>query len=185
MLATESSQPPARTPIWITIDNPDSRGELGLDPRTRVAHRLPRLHSEAVGGGHTFGVPLGPGPDSRQRFLVLSRPFHYREALSGSVQDEPLGNREIEGVATVGQRTTITMPGGGLQLIDERWEAPDLKLLVYSRVSDPRSGTIEYRLTNITCDEPPSNLFVLPTDYEFNAAARVIGYEFWGNDPWR
>jgi hypothetical protein len=60
---------------------------------------------------HCGSGPLGRGPDGSQRFLVFLRPFHYREALSGSGEEESLGNREIEGIATVGHRTTITLPG--------------------------------------------------------------------------
>ena len=48
---------------------------------------------------------------------------------------------------------------------DERWESPELKVLVYSRQSDPRTGVVEYRLTNIIRSEPPPDLFVLPPDY--------------------
>jgi len=54
---------------------------------------------------------------------------------------------------------------------------------VYSRVSDPRSGVIEYRLTNIQRDEPPSDLFVLPTGYEFNTRITPLRYEPWGQRP--
>jgi hypothetical protein len=101
------------------------------------------------------------------------------------VQEEPLGDREIDGVATVGQRTTITLSGAAVQLIDERWESPDLKLLIYSRLADPRSGVLEYRVANIKRDEPPPELFVRPANYEFNTRVTPVTYEPWGNPPWR
>ena len=39
------------------------------------------------------------------------------------------------------------------------------KVLVYSRFSDPRTGVVEYRLTQISRAEPASELFAVPTDY--------------------
>jgi hypothetical protein len=47
-------------------------------------------------------------------------------------------------------------------------ESPDLKMLVYSRNSDPRTGVVEYKLTNINRAEPPADLFTIPSDYTIN-----------------
>jgi hypothetical protein len=52
-----------------------------------------------------------------------------------------------------------------LLVVDERWESPELKLLIYSRHSDPRTGVVEYALSNIRRTEPPPDLFVIPPDY--------------------
>jgi len=38
-------------------------------------------------------------------------------------------------------------------------------MLVYSRNSDPRTGVVEYRLTNINRSEPPADLFAIPPGY--------------------
>ena len=40
-----------------------------------------------------------------------------------------------------------------------------MKLLVYSRFSDPRTGVVEYKLTNINRAEPAADLFAVPADY--------------------
>ena len=50
-------------------------------------------------------------------------------------------------------------------VVDERWESPDLMLLMHANSSDPRTGEIEYRLTNVRRVEPPSDLFVVPPDF--------------------
>ena len=84
---------------------------------------------------------------------------------------EPLGTRQIEGVAATGTRRTEVIPTGRIgndrpiEITDERWESADLKLLIYSRFSDPRTGVVEYRLTNIIRGEPAPDLFVVPPDY--------------------
>jgi hypothetical protein len=49
--------------------------------------------------------------------------------------------------------------------IDERWEWSELKMLIYARSSDPRTGIVEYRLTIMRRAEPPAELFVIPSDY--------------------
>jgi hypothetical protein len=120
-----------------------------------------------VGGGDTFALPLG-GP--RWRFLVFSRGERLL-GLGAAAKEEPLGKTRIAGVEALGRRVTMTIPVGvfgndrPFDIVDERWESPDLKLLVYSRSSDPRTGVVEYRLTNIRRAEPPSELFVVPQDY--------------------
>jgi hypothetical protein len=48
-------------------------------------------------------------------------------------------------------------------------------MLVYSRNSDPRTGVVEYRLTNINRSEPPADLFVIPPDYTVSEPATGRG----------
>lgn len=49
--------------------------------------------------------------------------------------------------------------------MNEQWTSTDLRVLVLSRHHDPRSGDVEYRLTNIVRAEPPRDLLVMPSDY--------------------
>jgi hypothetical protein len=39
--------------------------------------------------------------------------------------------------------------------MNEQWTSTDLRVLVLSRHRDPRSGDVEYKLTNIVRAEPP------------------------------
>ena len=84
---------------------------------------------------------------------------------------EQLGTRQIEGVKATGRKTTVIVPTDRvgndrpMQITDERWESPELSLVVSSRYSDPRTGVIEYKLTNIRRAEPPAELFQVPSDY--------------------
>jgi hypothetical protein len=159
----------------VTIDStPDDAFAYTLDPATRRAVRVPRgsgalrlrLNGTALdwSTGNYFGVGLTnllPG-------LVFQRPG---AAVGATQADESLGTRQIEGVRTTGRKTTSTIPAGRIgndrpiEITDEQWESPDLKVLVYSRFSDPRTGVVEFKLTNINRAEPPPDLFAVPTDY--------------------
>jgi hypothetical protein len=85
--------------------------------------------------------------------------------------EEDLGSRQMEGVRANGHRTTTTIPQGRvgndrpIQIIDEQWYSPDLSALIASRYSDPRTGLVEYRLTNVVRSEPSAELFTVPSDY--------------------
>jgi hypothetical protein len=84
---------------------------------------------------------------------------------------ESLGTRQIEGLTARGRRTVTTIPVGQIgndrpiEITDEQWESTELKLLVLSRHHDPRTGDVEYRLTNVSRAEPAPYLFTVPADY--------------------
>ena len=150
----------------ITIaPDPANGTAFTLDPRTRTARRVPRIAIPVAGNmmyrttattvvvqGRTAGPPLGGTGGSNPT-------------------EEMLGARQFEGVRALGRKTTTTIPTGQIgndrpiEIIDERWESPELRMLLYSRNSDPRTGVVEYRLTNINRAEPPADLFTIPSDY--------------------
>jgi hypothetical protein len=47
----------------------------------------------------------------------------------------------------------------------EVWTAPELMLTVSSRDFDPRSGEVNYRLTNLKRGEPDAALMKVPADF--------------------
>ncbi len=83
-----------------------------------------------------------------------------------------LGSRTVGGVRADGTRTTWTIAAGRIgnekpiEIVSERWYAPDLLLVVESRYRDPRSGESSYRLDNIRREEPAADLFTVPAEYE-------------------
>jgi hypothetical protein len=85
--------------------------------------------------------------------------------------EEQLGSRQVEGVKATGRRSTTTIPAGRIgndrpiQVVEEQWDSPELNMVVLSRFSDPRTGVVEYRLTNINRSEPRADLFQVPSDY--------------------
>jgi hypothetical protein len=85
---------------------------------------------------------------------------------------EPLGTQVIEGVLAEGSKTVRTIPAGeignerAIDIVDEVWTSPDLKTVVLSKHSDPRTGEMTYRLTNISRAEPAASLFMVPADFK-------------------
>ena len=145
-----------------------------LDPTTRTARRVPRLYGPlAADMQMVFQSGTGPGT-----IRVQSRnggiPVVTLSGAGTTPTEEILGARQFEGVRALGRKTTRTIPTGQIgndrpiEISDERWESPELRMLVYSRNSDPRTGVVEYRLTNINRSEPPADLFTIPSDYTVN-----------------
>jgi hypothetical protein len=50
--------------------------------------------------------------------------------------------------------------------VSERWYSPELRVVVFSRRTDPRFGETIYRLTNIARADPDAALFQVPPDYK-------------------
>jgi hypothetical protein len=154
-----------------TIIDPDPGDGTAytVDDQTRSFVSTSRsIMGLTTGGGRSFHVYIGG-----VQFVGFGRAGDLLSAdpgAFGDVRDEPLGTRRIAGVETTGRRITIVVPPGygenatPREITDERWESPELKLLVQSRHSDSRS-TIEYRLENIRREEPPAHLFAIPPDY--------------------
>ena len=92
-------------------------------------------------------------------------------AGGGIVNEEDLGQQVVEGVIATGKKTTTTIPAGTIgnehpiQIVSEQWFSPDLKVLVMTKHSDPRTGETTYRLSNIVQTEPARSLFEVPADY--------------------
>ena len=91
----------------------------------------------------------------------------------GQTVREDLGTSTIEGLAATGSLTTTTIPAGAignlqpLKVVSEEWFSSDLKVLVLTKHSDPRTGDTVYRLVNIVRAEPDASLFVAPEEQHF------------------
>ncbi|CAN5870832.1 hypothetical protein BH18ACI5_BH18ACI5_10290 [soil metagenome] len=177
IMGIEALNPSADGQVRITVQPDPTVGMVyTLDPGTRTARKGPRFAADvAVGGGRTFAVPLG-GVSFMNFARAAERPPRNSAAI-----EESLGNRQIEGVEAVGRRVTTTIPAGEfgndrpIEIRDERWESPEMKMLIYSSTSDPRFGVVEYRLTNIRRTEPDAELFEVPGNYTIVPN---------GTDPW-
>jgi hypothetical protein len=147
----------------IAIDSePGNQAAYTLHTRNKHLHPASRrMLANVFNGGSTFAIPLGTSV------------FGFYEYRSPRRNDtiEALGIRMIEGLETTGHRiTTSVLYGrpendGRLAIVDERWISPELKLVIHARTSDPVTGVLEYRLTNIRRGEPSPDLFVVPDDY--------------------
>lgn len=112
-----------------------------------------------------------PSTATRSRCAGRPRPTTSAAGDPGGVPP-PLGSKQIEGIEAGGMRRTETIPAGRIGndrpivVTDERWESPELKLIMLSEHHDPRTGDVEYRLTNVSRAEPPHDLFTVPPDYK-------------------
>ena len=83
-----------------------------------------------------------------------------------------LGAKDFDGVRAEGRSTVWTIPAGEIgnrnpiMITSESWYSPDLKVTVYSRYHDPRTGESIYRLANIRRAEPAKSLFSVPEGYD-------------------
>lgn len=131
-------------PKVVFIYDPVAGANYVLDERNKLVRKM---------------APPGPPPGQRP-------------PVSESGKTESLGKQMIEGVEAEGTRTTVTIPVGQIgndrpiEIVSERWEAVELKVVVLSKHKDPRLGEVTYRLTNITRSEQPKTLFDAPADYK-------------------
>jgi hypothetical protein len=135
----------------VTIFDPVAGNRYTLDSSTMTAHQsgLP---------------PFARRPDPRGS----SRPA---PPSSPNVVQTSLGTAVINGVSATGTQITETIPAGAIgnaqaiQIVRTTWVSTELKVPVQIKTTDPRFGTTDMELTNITQAEPSASLFVVPAGY--------------------
>ena len=169
----------------ISINDPVAGVAYVLEPHSNAARKIQGFHIESgsgtgyrisspgvEGGAFTINTTTNGGVTVNLRGTDEAK---MREELEVTASRKPrvedLGSQTMEGVNVVGTKTTFTIPAGQIgnerliEIVDERWFSPDLKTIVMTRHSDPRSGETVYRLTNIGRAEPDHSLFEVPGNY--------------------
>jgi hypothetical protein len=121
----------------------------------------------------TARVPLPPIPPTPPMPLAGMETMRF-ESISrlGKGVTTQLGAKDFDGVRAEGRSTVWTIPAGEIgnrnpiMVTSEAWYSPDLKVTVYSRYHDPRTGESIYRLANIRRAEPAKTLFTVPEGYD-------------------
>ena len=156
----------------IVVDpDPGDGTAYTLDPVARTARRVPRVTFSTVTATGGFRIASGAGTFFLNGSPAVAVAGRGPGTVAVGTTAESLGTRQFDGVKAVGRKMTTTIPTGQIgndrpiEITDERWESAELKMLVYSRNSDPRTGVVEYRLTNINRSEPPADLFAIPPGY--------------------
>ena len=158
-----------RSPQRIVIaSDPNDQMALVIDSTARTVSEYPRpVARNTVGGYGRLVLPL-----SMTRFVTFERPQLWRAYENAAGEDEPLTEKTILGIPVTGTSAHITLPIGSfqksheVQIVDERWISKELQLLMYSRTEDSEYGTLEHRVTRISRDEPPGELFEIPDGYK-------------------
>ncbi len=171
----------------VFINDPVAGANYVLDPRTRVARKMPPFRI-SLGQGEGSNAVAGSAPKVRvnvERNVFTAPappPSHgagggppiemYRvSADPNNRKTESLGKQMVEGVEAEGTRTTLTIPAGEIgneqpiQIVMEKWYSQELKTVIMSRHNDPLVGETVYKLTNINRGEPARSLFEVPGDY--------------------
>ena len=190
VIGLDRLNPSAQPQTTITFDSvPGDQSPYILNPAMKTARRGARA-VQWLGGGQ---VALSYFTNDGRRLRTAAGDLQltnlwangtvsvFRTARAGLVSapippdlkptEEQLGTRQVEGVKATGRRSTTTIPAGRIgndrpiQVVEEQWDSPELNMVVTSRFSDPRTGVVEYRLTNINRSEPRADLFQVPADY--------------------
>ncbi|HXW62956.1 MAG TPA: hypothetical protein VEJ45_10170 [Candidatus Acidoferrales bacterium] len=183
----------ANAPHLVFIQDPVSQASYTLNLTDKTAQKIPAPAVE-LGGVGPGANANGPGGSASGKFFIqmpvpgpiagsLPRPIAIA-GLAGSEEgtSEDLGSQTMEGVLVNGTRTTLTIPAGQIgndqpiRIVTEVWTSPDLKTVVYSKRSDPRTGEQTFELTNIVRAEPDASLFTVPSDFKIVDGPQPIFY---------
>jgi hypothetical protein len=178
-LRREEDRPSGSPGIRITDPVAGASWVLDADNRTaRQSPALPRLYAATLGSNtaelERLTVLLNGQPSV---FVAAPNWTATGRGSSGEqVSEERLASRVIEGVRVEGTRRTSTIAAGAIGneraivVTTEEWTSPELKVLVLSEHSDPRTGTSTYKLVNLKRAEPAATLFQVPADYTITQA---------------
>jgi hypothetical protein len=143
------------SPEWVRI----------VDPMVGVSYRLnPREHTVQKTEIPKRGIIL------RKQTGASETPTSV-EPVPPQPTREDLGTQAIEGLEARGERITRTIPAGAegndqpIQVSLEIWTSTKPRLVLVNITNDPRYGESVTRLTNLSLDEPPADLFQVPADY--------------------
>lgn len=154
----------------VNIFDPVAAVSLSLNPAAKTASKQ-QVHVPGAGTGTGMRHP-GPAVDGAG---------HRASAERRNRVTEDLGLQAIEGIQAQGHRTTTTIAAGkmgndrDIKVIDEVWFSPDLQVVVQSRHSDPWTGDVSYKISNVRRADQPHTLFEAPADYQVQEGHRRPG----------
>jgi hypothetical protein len=133
-----------------------------LDAAAKVAHRIPIDKTPRPQPPASGPFPSVPGAD---------------------VKTESIGAQTIEGVAVVGERSSMVMPAGTrgnnepVVFTYETWRSPELRRPLLTRNSTP-NGVQTIQLVHISRLEPSTSLFQPPSDYKVLDEAGEFTFDY-------
>jgi hypothetical protein len=96
------------------------------------------------------------------------------------VNTEDLGKQSIEGILVTGKRVTTTIPTGEIgndrpiAVVHEEWRSPELKIVVKTIDTDPRTGEQTMELQGLSRADPDPALFQAPPGYQVKDMAQIL-----------
>jgi hypothetical protein len=92
---------------------------------------------------------------------------------------ETLGTKEIDGIPAAGIRLTTITPLGAIgndkpiANVTEMWTSPELKIVLFQRVTSPQTGETIIRITKISRGEPGPEILRVPADYKVTGRPNI------------
>ncbi len=139
-----------------------------FDPQTRLNTFLnPR---QKTGMQTIFrGPPSSVPPD------FYAAPVAAGMLPNSLVKHEDLGWQKMQGLNVHGTRDSqtisATLSGTGQEIVisDEYWYSEDVRLNLFVKHDDPRTGSITQTVSTLKQGEPEPSLFLVPSDYTMHA----------------
>jgi hypothetical protein len=168
----------------VVDQHPGDGGVHTLDPLTRTARSFPRgFLGFGAGGGRNFRVPIGGVRFSDFWGVSELRARGAWNLGEDAFHDELLGRKQIDGLEVAGRRLNLTIPSGQfgndrpIEISDELWESAELGIVIAAHHTDSRTGSVDYRVTNIRRTGPSADLFTVPVDYTIDTTPAL-------DEPW-
>jgi len=152
------------------------RYELNSATMVAVQTRMPKMRTEppASASSAAAGNTARNAPREAQLGTV-TRPNGAVVTTSSN------GTQTVNGVLATHSLVTEVIPAGAIgnaqpiTTTRTTYVSPDLKLPVQIKTVDPRFGTSDMELTNISTGEPSAALFTVPSGYTIRKAGPEMG----------
>ena len=159
----------------VTILDPVAGLRYELNSATMVAieSHMPKMRRESTSSSSSRGASR-PAPHEAQLGTV-NRPNGAVVTTSSN------GTATVNGVLATHTQVTEVIPAGAIgnaqpiTTTRTTYVSPDLKLPVEIKTVDPRFGTSDMELTNISTGEPSAALFAVPSGYTIKRAGPEMG----------
>jgi hypothetical protein len=121
-----------------------------------------------------------PGVGSGTLTVLQPPVFLGSGGAKDNVRTEELGQKTMAGLLVVGKRVTTTIATGKIGndrpivVLHEEWRSPEMKIVVKTIDSDPRTGEQTMELDNLVRGDPDAALFQAPVGYEVKDMADML-----------
>lgn len=150
--------------------------------KTAIEMRMPSIPKLPKGlpGGIAGGVMGSGGALGQAPTPVKLKTPGQAQGPADEVKTEDLGTQSLEGVLVTLKRVTTVIPMGKIgndrpiTIVHEEWGSADLKTVVKSFDSDPRTGERTMELRNLSRADPDIALFRVPDGYKVTDMAEMM-----------
>jgi hypothetical protein len=164
-----TSPPPLPSPPGGVADNRQSQIKPIFEDAPPATGMGSVAGNQQVNSMPNFGDPNSP-------LLGRTAP----DTPKDDVRTEELGKQSIEGLLVTGKRVTTTIPTGKvgndrpIEVVHEEWRSPELKIVVKTIDTDPRTGVQTMELQGLLRTDPDAALFQAPAGYKVKDMADML-----------